>query len=115
MDVEYDQRRRKLAIKLRMKEHFIEQERIQREIKRKKLAEFNENIRKDDGKLSFSELKRLNTIYKQNYIQMIAEEDDEVKQYLHKTKDNLEHQEDEVNDMLWKIEDTVGTWEESVT
>ena len=46
---------------------------------------------------------------------MIAEEDDEVKQYLHKTKDNLEHQEDEVNDMVWKIEDTVGTWEESVT
>ena len=45
---------------------------------------------------------------------MITEEDDEVKEYLHKKKDEVENRQDEVGHLIWKIEDTIGTWDDSV-
>jgi hypothetical protein len=54
-----------------------------------KIDEFNKKIRSDDGKLNVLDLKKLNSVYKREYIGMVMEDDKAIKTYLDQTHQNL--------------------------
>ena len=79
-----------------------------------KLAQFNRDIRKDDGKLDLVQLRKLNSVYKNNYIKMVEED-------IYSTQEKLDHTEKKVLDrstdvveLIWGIEDTKLTWDNSI-
>ena len=70
----YEQQRLNREYNLRK---FQRKEAMRKEKKRLqaiKLAQFNRDIRKEDGKLDLMELNKLNSVYKTNYIKMVVED-----------------------------------------
>ena len=51
-------------------------------VDQEKIDEFNKKIRTDTGKLNLGDLKKLNSVYKREYINMVVEDDRVIKQYL---------------------------------
>ena len=51
-------------------------------VNQEQIDEFANKIRKDDGKLNLSDLKKLNSVYKREYINMVVEEDKTVQAYM---------------------------------
>ena len=49
---------------------------IENKATQEKINEFNKKIREDDGKLSLLDLKKLDSVYKREYIKMVVEKDD---------------------------------------
>lgn len=92
MNVVYDLRDAARAARIRQREKELAEERERRRIIEEKRAEFNLGIRENTGKLTLADLKKLNSVYKRDYIKMVVEEDDQVKEHLHvvdeKVQDN---------------------------
>ena len=82
MNVVYDQRDAARAARIRQREKELAAERERKRIIEEKRAEFNLGIREDKGKLTLADLKKLNSVYKRDYIKMVVEEDDQVKEHL---------------------------------
>ena len=111
MNVLYEKQRINRAMSLRKLQR---QQAIKKEKERLeaiKLAKFNENIRKDDGKLDLQQLKKLNSVYKTNYVKMIREDSNNTESKLDKTEKKLMDSSTDVIEMIWGIEDTKLTWD----
>lgn len=72
------------------------------------------DIRQDnyEGRLDLQTLKRLNTVCKKEYINMIAEEDDQVKEYLVDTEANVEKGIEAAIELMQGIDETVEVWDD---
>jgi len=54
-----------------------------------RLTKFKSNIKTDEGKLSLSDLKKLNSVYKRNYADQILKENFETRAYCNYVDENL--------------------------
>lgn len=68
MNVFYDKKRARFAMAMRLKEGLKQKNEDIILRKRGELKDWNENIRGEEGKLSLSDLKNLNSVYKRNYV-----------------------------------------------
>ena len=57
-------------------------------------GKFNEDIRRENGRLTMKELKQLNSVYKRDYIQFTLDEDTKVQNYLTVTDVKLQESTD---------------------
>jgi predicted nucleic acid-binding Zn-ribbon protein len=79
------------------------------------LAKFNNSIRRGSkAEMPYEKLKKLNTLYKMNYIDKVIEETEYVKQLLEQSNSALETGQKEIGDLVRGIEDCADTWREGV-
>ena len=60
------------------------------------------------------DLKKLNSVYKRDYIKMTCEEDDKVMNYLKVTDVKLQESHDQVVDLMYGIDDTQEVWDQQI-
>jgi len=77
MNVLYEAKRAKQAKEIRDREEAYHKELERRRLIRENRAQFNSDIRVEDykGRLSILDLKKLNSVYKKDYIQFIMKEE----------------------------------------
>ena len=93
LNVIYDQRDAARAARIRQREKELAEERERKRQIEERRAEFNKSIREVGGKLTLFDLKRLNSVYKQDYVKMVTEEDDKIKEHLSNVENkNLDNQ-----------------------
>ena len=56
-------------------ERRVREELQKNKVSDEQLEEFNKKIRNPSGKLAYSDLKKLNSVYKRNYVNMVTQED----------------------------------------
>ena len=71
-----------MAKEMQEKEAFMRAEREKKRIIMENRGKFNEDIRRENGRLTMKELKQLNSVYKRDYIQFTLDEDTKVQNYL---------------------------------
>ena len=71
-------------------------------------VQFNQDVR--EQKLSLAELKRLNTIQKQDYLNIMSEETHGLAEYLQSVDAKLEQKQNDVQDQLWELQDFETGW-----
>ena len=64
-----------------------------------KKVDFN-NFLDSGGKLSYMELRNLNSVFKEEYVKMILKEDDAMQNYMEISQDNLQNAFDELTLMM---------------
>ena len=99
LNVLYEKKRHERALKIKSRAEEIRLENIRKREEAKKLESFKEHMRKDvtsnecDG-LTLHDLKKLNSVYKREYIKIIIEDDDSTAYILdqmnHKVEDKIE-------------------------
>ena len=63
--------------------------------------------------MSLSDLRKLNSVFKKEYIKMVMEEDDTMRNYIKQTNRKLDLTETEVADLKAGIGDTNNTWDQA--
>jgi uncharacterized phage-like protein YoqJ len=74
---------------------------------------FNEFIAKGN-RLTYEEIRMLNTIHKKDYIGHVLKEDDRTQEYLHQANQYLIEKHDEVTKLIWDITDLNDEWAAAV-
>ena len=114
MNVIYDQKDATRAARIRQREkEFAEQRERKRQIEEKR-AEFNKSIREVGGKLTLFDLKRLNSVYKKDYVKMVTEEDEKMKEHLSNVGNKNLDDQTELQEVIWGIQDTHDVWDTTV-
>ena len=73
-------------------------------VEKEKHKIFNKEI--EEGKrLSFNELRRLNTLYKKDYVSHLMKEDDFVREYIEEKENIIMDKHDKVNHAIYDLED----------
>ena len=91
----------------------VKEQMIKNKVKQEELDEFNLKIRQDDGKLSLFDLKKLNSVYKKEYVSMVMHDDTALKEYLAQTHEKLDEEKNAIVDLEWGIEDTKDVWDQA--
>lgn len=66
------------------------------------------------NKLSYQQIRELNTLRKKDYIAQILKEDDEGRQYIKNIESKVIDKHDEVTKLIWEIEDLNSDWKNAV-
>lgn len=111
MNVHYDKIKARRASIIRKNE-------AQKKLEKEQREKFQRDIRQmengEEGRLGLLALKRLNTIQKKDYADMIIEESEEVKAYVTDVEEKLANKMDEVVHLKMKIDDTNDEWDSAI-
>ena len=105
LTVLYEKRRALKALKVRF---HVDHQTLGIKQKLKNRVEFNRDVHKQ--KMSVNQLKRLNTIQKQDYINIIYKETNGLQEYLDSVDNKIDHKQHETQDLIWELEDFQGLW-----
>ena len=71
---------------------------------------FQEHIAKGN-KLTYEQIKMLNTLHKGDYVKQILKEDDQGMEYLKAVDKKVLEKNNEISQLMWDITDIQDTWE----
>lgn len=84
-----------------------------KKVKAEEIKIFNEEL--EEGKrLSFLEIRRLNTVFKKEYIKAIVKDDDHATEYITIKQNQIADKHDKVNHAIYALEDIQEDWDEGV-
>ena len=114
MNVIYEKRRHERAVEMKKKEQAIREENIQKREEAKMFEAFKAKVKSDDSGLSLLDLKKLNSVYKREYMKIIIEDEALTAHVLNVIDEKVENQIDEVIGLEYGIQDTKDVWDNSV-
>lgn len=84
-----------------------------KKVKAEEIKIFNEEL--EEGKrLSFLEIRRLNTVFKKEYVKAIVKDDDRATEYITVKQNQIADKHDKVNHAIYALEDIQEDWDEGV-
>ena len=82
-------------------------------MKAEEIKIFNNEL--EEGKrLSFLEIRRLNTVFKKEYVKAIVKDDDRATEYITIKQSEIADKHDKVNHAIYALEDIQEDWDEGV-
>ena len=99
MNILYNKKKNFKARFIEKMHKMIRDELIKNKANKERIDEFNKKIRTNDGKLNLFDLKKLNSVYKREYIGMVINDDNALCKYLDIINKKLTEAETEVVDL----------------
>ena len=106
------QKREKIRKKRNVMEDLLVRDILDR-VQKERKKNFNKEL-EEGKKLTFLEIRRLNTILKREYVNHIMEEDDNVRDYIQDKEAQILEKHDNVNAFLYDLEDQQVEWTQAV-
>lgn len=84
-----------------------------KKVKEEEVKIWNEEL--ESGKrLSYNELRRLNTVFKKEYVKAICKDDDRATEYISIKQGEIRDKHDKVNHAIYELEDIQEDWDEGI-